>query len=247
MRGWMEKATLVAGLTALALAHAPARAADKITFVSANIPPFSIKEGPRPGFVREIVHEMARRAGVPFAVDYTNSWPGSQKIARGRANTVIFPLARTKRREPHYLWIQKLWDVPIIFATAPGKPKITSIAKAKALKAIGVRRGSPMVKDLQARGFTNLAIVKTPGESARNLAAGRIEALYAPWPEMAYNWKLSGANGNAARGLTTRIIHVNVAAAKASPAIDLAKWRAAFAAMEREGMVKAIVEKYLGR
>jgi ABC-type amino acid transport substrate-binding protein len=133
-------------------------AADAFT---SNIPPFSIEQGPHVGFVREIVVEIGKRLGTNVTVVYGKSWPKSQEEAQSRLDTLIFPLARTKAREPQYQWVVKVIDADVAFATAPGRPKVETDAAARALKGIGVRDGSPMVKDLQDRGYTNLVIVKT--------------------------------------------------------------------------------------
>jgi polar amino acid transport system substrate-binding protein len=215
-------------------------------FLSGNIPPFSIAEGERKGFVRDIVAEMAKLAGVEFKVTY-HPWPKSQELAKTAPNTGIFPLARTKEREPHYQWIQKLWDMDVVFATAPGKPKVAGIDAAKALARVGVRQGSPMVKDLQGRGFTNLVIVKTPAENARALAEGTIDAWYAPKPEIAFNWAILKLAGQPGYGFVTESVQLYVAASKNSPELDVTKWQAAFATLKANGTIDRIIASYLGK
>jgi polar amino acid transport system substrate-binding protein len=216
-------------------------AADAFT---SSIPPFSIEEGARVGFVREIVVEVGKRLGTNVAVVYGKSWPKSQEEAKTRPDTLIFPLARTKSREPDYQWVFKVIDADVAFATAPGRPKVETDAAARALKGIGVRDGSPMVKDMQDRGYTNLVIVKTSSENARALQEGRIDAWYAPAPEIAFNWielKLPGAPGF---GLKLDSAPIYVAASKNTPGIDLGKWRATFAAMEKDGTRARVLAAY---
>src|SRR3990172_466753 len=123
--------------------------------LTSNIPPFSIEQGPRVGFVRESVSEIAKRLGTEITVIYGKNWSQSQEETQSRLDTLIFPLARTAAREPHYQWVQKILDMDVAFATAPGRPKVETDVAARALKGIGVRDGSPMVKDLQGRGYTN--------------------------------------------------------------------------------------------
>src|SRR5258707_14932155 len=66
---------------------------------TSDIPPFSIEQGPRVGFMREIVSEIARRTGTEVPIVYGESWPQSQEEAKTRPDTLIFPLARTAARE----------------------------------------------------------------------------------------------------------------------------------------------------
>ena len=83
---------------------------------------------------------------------------------------------------------EKILDMDVVFATAPGKPKVETDVAARALKGIGVRDGTPMVRDLQSRGYTNLVIVKSSAENASALHEGKIDARYAPAAEVAFDW-----------------------------------------------------------
>ena len=147
-----------------------APAADAFT---SDIPPFSIEQGPRVGFVREIVAEIGKRLGTNVTIVYGKSWPKSQEEAKSRPDMLIFPLARTKARDPDYQWVVKVIDADVAFATAPGKPKVETDAAARALKGIGVRDGSPMVKDLLGRGYTNLVIVRRRSKTRTRCMKGR--------------------------------------------------------------------------
>jgi ABC-type amino acid transport substrate-binding protein len=132
----------------------------------------------------------------------------------------------------------------VAFATAPGRPKVETDVAARALKGIGVRDGSPMVKDLQGRGYTNLVIVKSSAENARALHEGKIDAWYAPAPEVAFNWMELRLPGAPAFGLKLDSVPLYIAASKDTPGINLEKWRAAYAAMERDGTVARILAAY---
>src|SRR4030095_3395601 len=123
----------------------------------------------------------------------------------------------TSAREPNYQWVVKALDMDIAFATAPGRPKVETDTAARALKAIGVRDGSPMVKDLQDRGYTNLVIVKSSAENARGLHEGKIDAWYAPAPEIAFNWIELKLPGAPLFGLKLDSAPIYVAASKNTP------------------------------
>jgi polar amino acid transport system substrate-binding protein len=211
---------------------------------TSDIPPFSIENGPRVGFVREIVSEVAKRLGAEIPIIYGKSWPQSQEEAKSRPDTLVFPLARTSAREPHYQWVLKIVDMDVAFATAPGRPKVETDVAARALKGIGVRDGSPMVKDLQGRGETNLVIVKSSAENATALHDGKIDAWYAPVPEAAFNWIELKLPGAPAFGLKLETVPLYVAASKNTPGIDLEQWRAVYAAMEKDGTRARILAAY---
>ena len=212
--------------------------------LTSDIPPFSIEQGPRVGFVREIIVEIAKRMGTEVPIVYGKNWPQSQEEAKTRTDTLIFPLARTGAREPNYQWVVKALDMDVAFATAPGNPKVETDAAARALKAIGVRDGSPMVKDLQDRGYTNLVIVKSSAENARALHDGKIDAWYAPAPEIAFNWIELKLPGAPAFGLKFETVPLYIAASKNTPGIDMEKWRATYSAMEKDGTRSRILAAY---
>jgi len=132
----------------------------------------------------------------------------------------------------------------VAFATAPGRAKVETGVAARALKGIGVRDGSPMVRDLQGRGYTNLVIVKSSAENARALNEGKIDAWYAPVPEVAFNWMELSLPGAPTFGLKLDSAPLYIAASKNIPGVDLDKWRAAYAAMERDGTLARILAAY---
>jgi ABC-type amino acid transport substrate-binding protein len=101
-----------------------------------------------------------------------------------------------------------------------------------------------MVKDLQGRGYTNLVILKTSAENARALQEGKIDAWYAPAPEIAFNWIELKLPGGPVFGLKLDSAPIYVAASKNTPGIDLEKWRATFAAMEKDGTRARILAAY---
>lgn len=133
----------------------------------------------------------------------------------------------------------------VLFATAAGRPPVTSEAEAKSLARIGVREGSPMVKDLQDRGFTNLVIVKSPDENAHALVSGRIDAWYAPAPEIGFNWTTLKLPGAPVWGAKLDSAPLYVAASKNSPGIQSADWQRAFAKLKDDGTIDRILGAYL--
>lgn len=211
---------------------------------TSNIPPFSIEKGSHPGFVREIVVEVAKRIGADVPIVFGKSWPQSQEDAKTRMDTIIFPLARTGSREAQYQWIQKILDMDVAFATAPGKPAAGDEATTRALARIGVRDGSPMVKELKDRGYANLVVLKTSAENVRALYEGQIDAWYAPAPEIAFNWVEQKLPGSPVLGLKLQTVPLYIAASRNTPGIDFKKWRKAYAAIEQDGTRARILAAY---
>ena len=236
-----RRAALAFAAAALFCAPMSSFAAEALT---SNIPPFSLEQGSRPGLMREIVVEIAKRVGTDVPIVYGKSWPQSQEEAKSRPDTLIFPLARIPAREPHYQWVQKILDADTAFVTVPGKPKIETDTASRAAKAIGVREGSPLVKDLQDRGYANLVILKTSEDCARAVLDGKVDAWYAAVPEAAFNWIELKLPAAPVFGLKLSSIQLYIAASKNTPGIDLEKWRAAYAAMEKDGTRARILASY---
>lgn len=236
-RNVLAALTMIAGATAATPVHA-------IEALTSNIPPFSIETGPRQGFVREILAEVAKRVGATVPVVYGKSWPQSQAEAKTKTDTLIFPLSRNPSRDADYQWFLKVVDFDIVFATAPGKPKADSESATRALARIGVREGAPMEKELKGRSYTNLVVLKSSAELVTALHDGKIDAWYAPAPEIAFNWIQKKFPGAPVWGLKTQSAPLYIAASKNTPGIDFEKWRKAFADIEKDGTKAKILAAY---
>lgn len=218
--------------------------ANAIEALTSNIPPFSIETGAHSGFVREMVVELSRRLGVDVPIVYGRSWPQSQEEAKTRTDTLIFPLARNASREPNYQWLLKVIDMDVAFATAPGRSAADNDATTRALARIGVREGAPMEKELRGRGYTNLVVLKSSADCVRALHEGKIDAWYAPAPEIAFNWIEQKLPGAPVWGLKLETVPLFVATSKNTPGVDFDKWRKTFAAMEQDGTTARILAAY---
>lgn len=229
---------------ALALAAAAVTPAGAIEALTSNIPPFSIENGPQQGFVREILAEVAKRVGANVPVVYGKSWPQSQEEAKTKPDTLIFPLSRNASREASYQWFLKVIDFDVVFASAPGKPKADSEGATRALARVGVREGAPMEKELKDKGYANLVVLKSSAELVTALHEGKIDAWYAPAPEIAFNWIGKKFPGAPVWGLKTQSAPLFIAASKNTPGIDFEKWRKALADMEKDGTKAKILAAY---
>jgi polar amino acid transport system substrate-binding protein len=229
---------------AAAIAAATPVASHAIEALTSNIPPFSIENGSRAGFMREILVELAKRVGTEVPIVYGKSWPQSQEAAKTKTDTLIFPLSRNPSRDADYQWLIKVMDFDIAFATAPGKPVADNDTKTRALARIGVREGAPMEKALRGRGYTNLVVLKTSTDCVKALHDGKIDAWYAPAPEIAFNWIQQKFPDAPVFGLKLQSAPLYIAASRNTPGIDADKWRKAFADMEKDGTRAKILAAY---
>jgi hypothetical protein len=93
-------------------------------------------------------------------------------------------------------------------------------------------------------GYTNLVIVKSSAENARASHDGKIDAWYAPAPEIAFNWIELKLPGAPAFGLKFETVPLYIAASKNTPGIDMEKWRATYSAIEKDGTRSRILVAY---
>jgi polar amino acid transport system substrate-binding protein len=235
--------TIVVGtLSALAVAL-PALAE---TAYVANNPPYSIQSGEQRGFCVEVIDEMAKLLKTKVTLEYMGWGEAQAKVAAGH-DIFIFPFARTAEREPNYTWLQKLFDIQVVFVSAPGSLVIDTIEQAKALPAIGVLAGSPWDKELAKRGVTTAKPYPTTPAIVAAIASGEVAAGYAPDIELRYAWRISGNKGELAVGKAIQKLDQFLAMSKDSPSIKQTDWQEAFNVLQQDGTFDRIYGAYFGK
>ncbi len=149
---------------------------DDVKIVTAELPPYSIEVGMRPGLMLEIISLIQDRLeGKHRTLFYP--WPRAQMLAKSNPNHIIFPLTRTPDREDHYDWAINVLQVDSVFVTLDGR-KLT-LDEAKKLDLITVQQSTPFEEFLLDQGFTN--IVSSPHSTDRHLLLmerNRVEAWF---------------------------------------------------------------------
>jgi len=181
-----KRITFIGVMILVVLSSYLAFAEEELKQVCSNFPPFTIAEdSDSPGFSYEIVREIHRYSGIHFNPDFL-PWGRAQKYAQQRDNYLIFSIARTKKREPKYLWICNLISIDFGFVMAPEIAIVDSLDDAKKLKNIGVANHTPQLRMLKELGFTNITPVTDEKQNALMLMSRRIDAWYGPIPRSLY-------------------------------------------------------------
>jgi polar amino acid transport system substrate-binding protein len=211
----------------------------------ANNPPYTIQSGAQPGFCVEVIDEMAKM--LKTKVDYEfMPWKDAQtKVVAGN-DVLIFPFARTAERENKYTWLEKLFDIRVVFISAPGKPAIDTIEQAKALPSVGVLAGTPWDTELAKRGVTNVKSYPTTPALVAAVIAGEVAAGYGPDIELRYAWRIGGNKGEMVAGTPIQKLDQYLAASKNSPAIKQDDWEDAFDVLQQDGTFDRIYASYFG-
>jgi len=215
------------------------------TAVIAENVPWTSKSVEHPGFCTEIINAMADVLKTKMTYE-SMGWPEAQaKVIAGR-DLLIFPLARVPDRESKYIWMQKLFDISVVFATAPGKPAIDSFEQAKTLPSIAVLQGTPWEKELAEGGFANVKVFVTTPAIVAALMSGDVAAAYSTSIEMNYALHIGGFKDPPVFGKQIHKLEQFLAASKDSPSIKIADWQEAFNVVQQEGTFDRIYASYFG-
>lgn len=219
----------------------PARAAESITFYLEDEPIYTSSDKDSPGFMMDIVMKMADIMHVKPKVRFL-PWKRAQLMAMRTPNAMIFPLTRTDWRENHYRWVCKLFDVPVMFITKAGSPKIDTPQQAMKVRGIGVIIGTPQEAKLKTLGVTYVAM---PGSQLYDaLETNQVSAIYTAKPEALLGWREAGYKDKLQFGDTLQVLPLWIAANRDSNAVDVHAWQAALREIKQSGYFDAMVQKY---
>lgn len=232
----------IVGAATLAAAR-PARSAESIEVLSADVRPLSIAEGPRRGIVLDIVRDGFKAAGLEVGFTFL---PFAEALQRTQAQpgALMAPLARSPQREAAFAWIAKLIDVPQAMGTLRGKPTV-DLAGAGRLARLGVVKAGVQEGFLKDKGFANLVAFEGARDIAQALADGKIDAWYATATEIVLQFEAIGRAGAVQIGPTIQTAPVWLAANRDTGAVPVDRLRAALAALERSGGIEQIYRAYV--
>jgi ABC-type amino acid transport substrate-binding protein len=169
---------LICGL----LLAAPAKAAPpaSLRWIAGDLPPFAWQgaQGPE-GYAYELALLMSQRLGRSDAIEFF-PWARAVRMTEEGENLGTFPLARTPDREAKFRWLILLKHVNYSFVGRAGEATL-SLDQLRGAR-IGVLRGSPIIKNLQAEKFTSVTEAKDYKDLLRMLRSDMLTAIYAGGP-----------------------------------------------------------------
>lgn len=204
----------------------------------------------RPGFLLEIVLEMAKHQNLEPIKDFL-PWRRAQYETIIGNNSVIFPLTRTGSREKKYKWLCKLFDVPVSFITRKGGPIINSYEEASKLAKFGVILGTPQEERLNIimkEKSLDLRFASFKSDNVYDLFATHknIIALYAAIPEASSSWERKGYKdkfGELQYGATLQTLPLWIATGKKAEHIKPEDWKAALVKVKASGFFNEVFDK----
>jgi ABC-type amino acid transport substrate-binding protein len=217
--------------------------AAQIEWVAGDLPPFAWRSpgGPH-GYAHELVLLMARQIGRSTQVTYY-PWARAVQLTERSDRIGVFPLARTPDREQRFQWLVPLMTVRYVLIT-PATEHRLSLSELRTLR-VGVLRGSPIVRNLQAEQFTSVVDAKDYKDLLRMLTAGTLDAVYAGAPMID---AAIGEYGYTRQQFTTHQAlgdaRLYIAASPGLAPEEAQLWQKAYRQLEDDGSVERLRRRY---
>ncbi len=215
----------------------------KVTAYTSVLPPFTNgKDSQEPGFLHELVSEIAQRANVDLQIKYM-PWKRAQEFVKKSSNSIIFGLAKTKTREPNYSWIVETLTYHYVFAST--KRKINSYNQAIQAEQVLVLIGTPREKILKEKKFSNLRTIGRIKNAVNSINLGRSDAWFTLDLRAVYAWNKAGHNLDRLMiGKPLRNSKNWIAANKYFPEILKERLRNSFKELKENGFYDMLYKKY---
>lgn len=218
--------------------------APALSWVAGDLPPFAWQgsRGPE-GYAYELAQLMAERLGRRDAVAFFPWARAVRMVEIGEAGGV-FPLARTPDREHRFRWLILLMHVRYNFVGMAGEPArgLESLRRAR----VGVLRGSPIIRNLQAERFSHVIEAKDYKDLLRMLRRGMLTAIYAGAPMLNAAIELNGYARVEFQTLGTlgeADLYMGASLQMAEAEAEL--WLAAYRQLVADGSVARLHQRYL--
>lgn len=198
------------------------------------------------GAVAETVFAMQKQLKDTSTVTL-QPWTRAYTLATQNLNTAIFPIVRTPERESLFKWVGPLFSEGDYFFKYKEAPlSIDTLEDAKQVARIAVKENTYPHLYLRAKGFTNLDIGPSYEANYKKLVSRRVNLVFLG--EKTYRYMV------ASQGLDpSQFVRTNYRIATSSawlaftpdvPDAVIAKWQNAFNRIKRNGLHKAILQRY---
>ncbi len=228
-------------LLAIFFGQVPVGAATELHFYLEDEPIYTSRSPDQPGFLNEIVAALIDDLSIAAKAHYL-PWKRAQMMAQKDPLGVIFPLARTASREPVYLWVCKIFDVPVMFISLEGDKVLNSYAEAALHRGIGVVRGTPQEEKLLEQNVPHVAL--TGEELYQALHRRDVTAIFTASSEALYGWKTAGFEEKLQFGKILMTLPLWIAANKNSTHIEPLRWRKSLERLKGNGKYQKIFSHY---
>lgn len=236
---------LAAALT-VSISIAAAIPAAALELTTEDNAPFNYQDGGRvAGMSTDILREMGKRASVPMNF-HILPWARAYQSALTTPDTCVYSTVRLPEREAQFKWIGPLsinkWA---LFAKSDFNKPLVGVEEAKSYRIGGVIMDAKAMY-LKSLGFQNIDFVSDDNLNLTKLLAGRIDL----WVTGLYKGKEIAAKAGNTRIrplLTVREVEYFLACHPQTPDTTVAALAQALQALQKEGYVKTITDRYAER
>ncbi len=233
-------------------AHATDADNKELQWLGGDLPPFIWEDnGTAQGYGAELINAMAEKLGrKPDIAFYP--WARAVKTAQESSNYAVLPLLRSPDREANFKWLILLERVKYSFFARRTDNKGKNAMPAFLLsldqlrdKRIGVLRGSPIIRRLQAENFTHIVEETSYTDLLRQLNLGGLDAVYAGYPMLSSVIRQSDYPAErfvAGTSLGDGDLYIGTSLTLDPGEADA--WSKAYATLQRNGTVARLRNKY---
>lgn len=211
-----------------------------------NSPPSSYEDnGQLKGLSVEIVQEILHRLGRSDNITMV-PWARGYQLVQTQADTALFAMTRIPTLEAQFFWVGPLCRQHWGFYRWKGSGiDGSSFAAAKRAKRIGTFLGSPEMKFLEAKGFTNLISTSKNFTNIEHLENGDVDLWVGSSLAMPYLARKAGESPTELE-MTYAFHPVNsyIAFSKETSPNVVRLWQKVFDEMKQDGAYKKICRKY---
>ncbi|WP_281556255.1 transporter substrate-binding domain-containing protein [Thalassomonas sp. RHCl1] len=201
------------------------------------------------GFATNIIQAMQKKLDDSTQIEFIPE-VRALRLARQKANILLFSFSRTPKREHLFHWIgqvqTKKWHV---ISLKKNQLKIESLDQLKALPSIGVVRGDVREEWLAEQGFNNLSAVASHEQNIRRLLTGRVSSILYELQGLLHlttSLKLDRQVFESVYVANQSDVYILMSKTGTSPDL-LHRWQQAFSRLQQSGELKAIALKWQTR
>jgi polar amino acid transport system substrate-binding protein len=232
-------------------AHAADNADTSLVLLTENFPPYNMAKNGKNfaqdenihGIAVDIVREMFKRANINYSLTLRFPWERIYKLALEKPGYGVFVMARLKDREQLFKWVGPIGpDDWIMLARADSKITLESLEEARKYK-IGAYKGDAIAETLAKQGLKPIVVLRDQ-DNAKKLVNGQIDLWATGDPAGRYLARQDGITG-LKTVLRFNSTELHLALNKDVPDEVVAKLQAALDQLRKEGVVDAIMARYL--
>ncbi|MFP4640221.1 MAG: substrate-binding periplasmic protein [Guyparkeria sp.] len=217
-----------------------------VQLVTEDYPPLTYrKNGRATGFVTDVVREITDRLAIDAPIRLT-TWDNAYQMARVHPDVVLFSAERTPEREDMFHWVGPVGtNKAILYAKAGSDLSLDDLDAARDVDTIATTSDWFTEQHLQDADFTNLESRPEPVDAVRAVMEGDAELTIltdstAPNIVAQAGYRMADLKPL----LTVLTTDYYIAISRDTPERTVRQWREALDAIEADGRLDTIRERY---